>query len=453
MKVLRTSPLQQVNFRSIKGRLLIDMYQQLTAVIRARTQTPGAGDFLAKPIVNRRTGQLEWSTKLAGSDVEALTAVDEERRQQALQQLADLSGEIEAVARAFAESGDRSKAEDAALFEGILDSLSEDNIFLVDGRPVLVDWGVDVAGARRQPIELGSRVAAPADIPAPQDEPEPVPIPVVVEERSSRRWVLLPWLLALALILLLLLLFSDRWLHPPTLAGNVAPGAIEKEQELRKEIAALNSRLLSGVRACHPPEQPNAACEPSQVARPPSEIMLVLDTSRSMKWAIDVPESLSDEAFSLGNELAEIEKEIAAGNRSLRREKREIERQIEKVQNKIEQIPGLSRMSTAREIASDAVANAPQAINIGMVTFDQCEPHWHGVFPETRRPQLIDRIKTVDIENPTALAVAVEEAARRFVGGNEPDDPVNIVVLTDGSDSCKGDPCAVARAAKRAKPA
>jgi hypothetical protein len=472
MKVLRTVPLDKVNFRSIKGRQLIDMYQQLTAVIRARTNSADAADLLARPIVNRRTGELEWSTHLTGTKIEVLAEVEESQRAEVLKNLASLGGEIETIARVFGESGDRSREEDAVLFDSVLESFSEENVFVVDGQPVLVNWGVEVAGEPRKPIELQSRVAVPAPIVRPHEQlaPQPQPALLVQRQRTFRGWVLLPWLLALSLVVLLLLVFEDHWLPSPMLAESVSPDAIDAERNLRKEIASLNSRILSETQVClkppilpkSPPElQPepepmpqrsHAACEPSQIAVPPSEIIFVLDTSGSMKFSVDVPAQLERRFVGLHRQRRALELRMKAGDLRAFLELAPIQARLKQLDRRLEAIPGESRISIARKIASDAIANAPRTIDIGMVSFSQCEVFPHGTFPPSRRNELVRRVNLLNAEAATPLAAAVRVAASRLRGGENPNEPVNMVVLTDGSDSCGGDPCAAAREAKQAKP-
>jgi hypothetical protein len=474
MKVLRTVPLEKVNFRSIKGRQLIDMYQQLTAVIRARTNSADAADLLARPIVNRRTGELEWSTHLTGTKIEVLAEVEESQRAEVLNNLASLGGEIETIARVFGESGDRSREEDAVLFDSVLASFSEEHVFVVDGQPVLVNWGVEVAGEQRKPIELQSRVAVPAPIVRPQEQPAPQPQPalLVQRQRTFRGWVLLPWLLALSLVVLLLLVFEDHWLPSPRLAESVSSVAIDAERNLRKEIASLNSRILSETQVClkprvlpeSPPElQPepepdpmpqrsHAACEPSQIVVPPSEIIFVLDTSSSMKLSVHVPAQLERRYIGLFMQSRAIERRMKAGDLRAFLELVPIQARQKQLLRQMKAIPGESRISIARQIASDAIVNAPRTIDIGMVSFSQSEVFPHGTFPPSRRNELVRRVNVLNAEADTPLAAAVRVAASRLRGGENPNDPVNMVVLTDGSDSCGGDPCAAAREAKQAKP-
>jgi hypothetical protein len=266
MKILSTSPLSEMNFRAVGGRRLIDMYQQLIAVLGARVKGREITSFLAKPNINRRTNQLEWSTDLAGTQVEALTELDDERRDKLLQEVAACVSEVEGVATAFSESADRARQADAELFAAVVGSISERDIFLVDGHPVIVNWGVDIAGEQSGPVELRSAVNVPV---APPPPAAPLP-PIVVEPAPvRRRWRPLWWLLAVICLLLLILLLSRGCVplgldaQAPNLVPLPAPDTalpredLDLEGDLRREIDELNRKLREGVFACiAPPETP-----------------------------------------------------------------------------------------------------------------------------------------------------------------------------------------------------
>lgn len=202
-----------------------------------------------------------------------------------------------------------------------------------------------------------------------------------------------------------------------------------------------------------PPEEELAeACEPDQKAVRPSEIMFVLDTSRSMRDSIDVPASLQRAEAEKVKEIDALAAQLERGNVFAAVGLAAAQSQMEDIQRQIDRVPGERRITIAREIAIDAIEKAPEDITIGLVDFNECRGEYHGAFSAAQRPALTARINNLSTENPTALAAAVQEAGRRMQGGQTPDDYVNMVVLTDGVDSCGGDPCAAARAAKAGRP-
>ena len=64
------------------------------------------------------------------------------------------------------------------------------------------------------------------------------------------------------------------------------------------------------------------------------------------------------------------------------------------------------------------------------------------------RPTLLGEVNAVSPERNTSLAASITRG-----GGAAPSrSPSIMVVVSDGGDTCGGDPCAAARAAKAAKP-
>ena len=264
MMVLSTRPLSEVNFRAVGGRRLIDMHQQLTAVLRSRTKDPKIEHFLARPNINRRTDQLEWSTDLAGLQIDALTQLEDHQRDAVRQELTAYIARVEDIAAAYRESADRNKWADADLFSALVDGITDEDIFVVDGHPVIVDWGVDIAGVQSGPIELKSAVGM-AVPPLPAAE-EPVIAPLEPEPTQGRNgWRLAWWLLALALLLVILLLLSRGCapvglkaqapgLVPQPQADTAVPGDdLDREADLRREIDGLNRTLRERALVCAAP--------------------------------------------------------------------------------------------------------------------------------------------------------------------------------------------------------
>ena len=68
---------------------------------------------------------------------------------------------------------------------------------------------------------------------------------------------------------------------------------------------------------------------------------------------------------------------------------------------------------------------------------------------ERRARSLIEAIR---LGNYTALADAIRLTAAMVTGGTTAEDPVNVVLVSDGYDTCGGDPCAAARAVRSSHP-
>jgi len=76
----------------------------------------------------------------------------------------------------------------------------------------------------------------------------------------------------------------------------------------------------------------------------------------------------------------------------------------------------------------------------------------NNVFAALQRLEMENRAAQLDKQLARYPGTDRIMAARNLQGGDSADDPVNMVLVTDGADSCGGDPCRVARALKRQKP-
>ena len=97
--------------------------------------------------------------------------------------------------------------------------------------------------------------------------------------------------------------------------------------------------------------------------------------------------------------------------------------------------------------------SAPADVSFGLVSFNLCgRPAFHGRYGPGQRSSLIDRIGRIHLDNYTALADTLANLPRHLSGGRTEAEPVNIVLFSDGRDSCRGDPCGQARRLKQQFP-
>ena len=230
-----------------------------------------------------------------------------------------------------------------------------------------------------------------------------------------------------------------------------------ERDQLLDELAALERSV--GRLQCDPvppppekkaepePEQ-RAECAPEQKAVQTSEVVFIYDTSSSMNWSVDLPANLERESNAAWRRIEQAQSQGIAGLLKLPAAQANYQRVV----NQMERYPGRKRRTVAREVTVNAIDGAPPNVNLGLVTFSECNPRSHGSFPPARRSQLKRKITGAAYRNSTPIARSITEAARILSGGGTADDPVNIVLLSDGSDSCKGDPCNAARRAKASKP-
>ncbi len=68
------------------------------------------------------------------------------------------------------------------------------------------------------------------------------------------------------------------------------------------------------------------------------------------------------------------------------------------------------------------------------------------------RGRLINEIGSIETTDRTPLAGAITSLPQIIGQSSDPDKPINVILLSDGQDSCGGDPCAAARSLKRRFP-
>jgi hypothetical protein len=104
--------------------------------------------------------------------------------------------------------------------------------------------------------------------------------------------------------------------------------------------------------------------------------------------------------------------------------------------------PGLKRLDILKESVSNTIRGLPPSDTIGLVTFAGCQGVVDaGLFSAHERDKLRQRVEALRPAPATPVAEALQAAmARARVSGNG-----RVILVTDGRDTCGGDPCAVAR--------
>ncbi len=194
-------------------------------------------------------------------------------------------------------------------------------------------------------------------------------------------------------------------------------------------------------------EDASYTCEPDQVRQRPSEIAIVLDGSGSMEYSVDLPDALEQDyldAWSAAN--ASPSGDLMSIFNTLGSQQR-----VNDLEQQMRNYPGRSRMEVARDVLQETVQQAPAEIDIDLTYFTSCRNIVSTSFGGDRAG--VQRaIAGVRPDMGTPLDRAMRAAARNLEAGATAEDAVNIVLVTDGNDSCGGDPCAAARTLKRQMP-
>jgi hypothetical protein len=147
------------------GQPLHTLYPQIQAVL-ANELGPDAAHLLAEPVVDRAHDRIDWYTE---GDPEykpvVLSDLPEEQRQPILAQVQTQLQHGQELAEHYAASGDPQRVQLGAMLKAALGSPTQNDIFLIEGRPVLAHWGFTTD----RPWEMGGTV---------RRSPEPPPLPV-----------------------------------------------------------------------------------------------------------------------------------------------------------------------------------------------------------------------------------------------------------------------------------
>jgi hypothetical protein len=116
--------------------------------------------------------------------------------------------------------------------------------------------------------------------------------------------------------------------------------------------------------------------------------------------------------------------------------------------------PGKDRIDVAKDALIELGRVTPEGTDFKLLSFASCNrpPIQEGVFDSGRSPDFVSTVRGLRLRSSTALAQAISSLPEFTSGGRTEDDPVNVVILTDGEDNCGGDPCAAAARLKTALP-
>jgi len=426
----------------VDGRSVHAHERQIRSLIRTHLGQDCA-DFFAVPGTD-----AEGATRWRSVDGRTLSPVSRHPASARLSEIgAGQIAKIEELAGRLEAQGDAGRLAARVLRSALVTPEGAEALYTDGERPILALWGV-VAPGQELPEPPGPVTVAAAAISAPAGAPEISAGGADGEKRAGPRSgyrLLWPWALPLALAVATAVLFWKASSPlPPAIVEIIPPAAPAPDPtfglagriaSLERAIAETELALPRFAAVCVAPEPvPDLAaapgCPSGQVARPPREIMIVLDASASMKYSIATP--------------AALERRLMAARRI---------GQAKKIQAQILRIPGEQRMTIARKILKSAISAAPPEVSIGLISFHNCTNiRSHGVFSNLERGRLYRALARVKPTKRTALARAITKAAGEISGGKSADDPVNMVLVSDGLDVCGGDPCAAARKAKRARP-
>ena len=185
------------------------------------------------------------------------------------------------------------------------------------------------------------------------------------------------------------------------------------------------------VQAEQPPQPvpPLESCPSEREPWEAPEVVMVFDVSGSMELPMDMNPAKAKQLM---------DRAIAGDANAIRQF------------SALSQQPGEKRIDRAKVAVSEVVSTLPDDIDTGLVLVGDCSGAIsHKFYTPSERSKMLSLIKGLKTQQGTPLARGVERAGN-MISASVPEGV--IVLISDGQDSCGGDPCAVAKALAQAKP-
>lgn len=250
----------QMRALASQGIFATDCHEQLRSILLHKLG-PEHAALLAEPQHNAESNSVDWYAEAQGTPV-PLRDLPETEAQALRAKAGALAADIADMARELAaDAREARQALSGQLLLLALQHPSDDDLWSVDGKPVLTNWGFGPGSVGAQPQDLTRLGAA---VPP----PPPPPAPAAAAAPPARGGCL-PWLLPLLLLLLLLwLLGAALGLLPSPLPSGCLPvdrAALEAEQQ---KAAAHEDEL---ARLWRELQEKAALCKPTPPPAPPVE--------------------------------------------------------------------------------------------------------------------------------------------------------------------------------------
>lgn len=268
----------QMRALASQGIFATDCYEQLKAILQQKLGADHAA-LLAEPQHNAEGNSVDWYAEGSGPAV-PLTELSEPEAQALRAQAGALAADIASLAKDMTVDAQARQALSGQLLRIALQHPADEDIWSVDGKPVLINWGFAPGSVGAQPQDL-TRLGGV--LPPAPPAPVAAPVPVAVAPRSG----CLPWLLPLLLLLLLLWLLGAAlgFLPSPLPAGclPVDRSALEAEKQKsaanEDQLALLWRQLQERAALCKPvtppvtPPTPKVEPKKEEAKQPEPEVV------------------------------------------------------------------------------------------------------------------------------------------------------------------------------------
>lgn len=462
-RLIATSSTAGLRQLGLHGEAVIAAHRQLAAILSSRLG-PGHAALLSVPRIDPGGQRIDWYSDLPGP-VRRVADLPEAEQAPLRAEAERLSSEIAALGESLAAAGGAGEMAGRMLALA-LRVPGPAHLYAVGDRPVLTQWGHQAEGVAAAPV-------LPLKTPPPPLASGPALAAPAGGGRGIRGWPF--WLLPLLLLLLLAFLalraceplppvvVEVQDPNPPPPPPDPVPELEARLAELQAERDTLARERQARLELCVPeePEPPQRVEDlpqevvPAPVPRPqiveaPPEPAPAPPPPREPR-----PEPQPQPVPERPPQVASPQPAPAPGRSPcvpsyLPGDEPEVVLVVDGSNSMNEPFAGgTSRIEQARSSIRNMVSGLPPGVDVGLIDFRGCENVRRDRFySDSERGQLIGEVQRLQPWGGTALARSIERAGN--VVSNDVDSV--IVVVSDGEESCHGDPCAAARALKASKP-
>lgn len=449
MTLITSTRLVGVRPVGVENQRVIDIYRQLGSVIRSRLGA-GHAELFARPERQTSGTAIDWHTDLEG-EIRRLADLPPEQQAAIEAEVAAKTAAVHALGAELrtGEGGGRLVGE---MLQRAVVLPGRDSIFLVGDRPVLVLWGFEPEGEMPGCVP---RLAPPPSAPARVVETAAL----AASSRMGRSWW--RWLLLLLLLALLgFLILKACEPVPPVVVDQPEPQldlgtdiarAEEETADMARELEEARKLREQQLAVCILPPAPlqQGAVEPSPpVAAPelPELEPIPPIAEPPPKQIAKAPEEA--EGTATPSAPAPSQKSCIPQRRSY--EAPEVVLVIDGSGSMSDPISGApTRLDAAKRSVDEFVDSLPNDVDVGLIEFSDCERvNRDQFYKSSQRGQLKQRVNGLVPRQGTPLGLSVERAGRIISSKR----PGVIVVVSDGTDTCHGDPCGAAQRLAAKKP-
>jgi hypothetical protein len=471
MTLVTTTHLSGLRPLGVGSQQVIDGYPQLIRVIEDRLGPKDAA-LLARPERRPDPSWIDWHTAYQGP-VTALAELPLERRTAVEVEVGQALSRLRSLAETL-RSGDGS----ARFFGEVLTRVAiipgADSIYLVGDHPVVVLWG----------FEAERRV--PAFVPPTAPEMPAPPLPAAssagatevgalgAASAADQGWLaaLLRWLLLLLLlgVLILLLLKSCEPLPPvvvdrqgpaPDLRNDIIQAQRDSDHlgDELKSLQALRDRqlatcILPAPEPTPPPTVPAQNLPPPAPTAPPPPKVAQAPKLPAVPTLPPLPEIPKAPQIAQAPPPTTVPSATPAKNSCVPQRRPddapEVVMVVDGSGSMGDPMGGSgSRLDAAKRSIGQFVDGLPNDVDVALIEFGACDRiNRDNFYSPPERGILKQRVNGLQPMAGTPLGLSVSRAGRIISSVR----PGIIVVVSDGNDTCGGDPCAAARAIAANKP-